>query len=165
MNSNKENDSREEEDSNPQKKDKYKREAAKFKGYWESGVKENVALQKEKEQLLADKNELLSEKSRLLNEVGTLQNQVAQLQGNVDVAKKSDDKELQKHAVEMLKMVCYSMVRGYPTIEKSSKKRRGHKNKGIADNAKSFIILPKKTFGSHVFVFHFSRKISTPHTG
>jgi predicted nuclease with TOPRIM domain len=132
MSSNKENDIREEEDSNPQKRDKYKREAAKFKGYWESSVKENVALQKEKEQLLSDKNELLSEKSRLVNEVSTLKTQLAQLQGNVDVAKKSDTKELQKHAVEMLKMVCYSMVRGYPTIEKSSKKRQGHKNKGRA---------------------------------
>jgi hypothetical protein len=130
MNSNKENNSREEEDSNPQKRDKYKREAAKFKGYWESSVKENVALQKEKEQLLSDKNVLLSDKALLVKKVATLKNQVSQFQADVGVAEKSNSKDLEKQDHEILKMVCYSMVRGYPTIEKSTKKRRGHKNKG-----------------------------------
>lgn len=126
---NKENDRRDNAETTQNRKE-YKVEAARYRQYWQNTLKDNEALKKEKERLVSEKESLLSEKAHLLDKISSLETQLSQIKANTGVLQESADNALQQQYEQMLNMVCYSMVRGYPSIEMRSKKKQGHRNKG-----------------------------------
>jgi hypothetical protein len=126
-----------------------------YQEYWQNTLKDNEALKKEKERLVSEKESLLSEKARLLDKISGLETQVSQIKANTGVLQESADNALQQQYEQMLNMVCYSMVRGYPSIEMRSKKKQGHRNKGTLICRCGVKCIPNQNISSPLYSSHF----------